>query len=102
MTLLIRVHWETVVRVLTDSVVPLLLSGGIDVNHNAAEMRQVMKKLVPDLLRDLTAVPHRQAARHRDADVGMQPMADPTRPHVTDVWTYRAWPSMCSRWNRIR
>ena len=54
------VGWEAVVRVLTDSVVPLpSLPVGIDVDHNVAEVRQVVKELVPDLLRDLVAVPHR-------------------------------------------
>ena len=57
---LMGVGWEAVVRVLTDSVVPLpSLPVGIDVDHNAAEVRQVVKELVPDLLRDLVAVPHR-------------------------------------------
>ena len=33
---------------------------GIDVNHDSAEVRQVVEKLVADLLRDLVPVSHRQ------------------------------------------
>jgi len=50
---------EAVVGVLRQPVVLLpSLPVGINVNHDSAEVRQVVKELVPDLLRDLVTVSH--------------------------------------------
>jgi hypothetical protein len=50
---------------------------GIDMDHHAAEVRQVVEQLVPDIAGNVMALRHRQAGRHRDADVHVQPVADP-------------------------
>jgi hypothetical protein len=56
----VRVCGETVVSVLGHPVVLLpALAVGINVNHDSAEVRQVVEELVPDLLRDLVTVSHR-------------------------------------------
>jgi len=42
---------------------------GIDVDHHAAEVWQVVEQLVPDIAGNVMALRHRQAGRHRDAQV---------------------------------
>jgi hypothetical protein len=57
---LVGVRGEAVVSVFRQPVVLLpSLPVRIDVNHHPAEVRQVVQKLVADLLRDLVTVCHR-------------------------------------------
>jgi hypothetical protein len=43
----------------------------IDMDHHAAEVWQVVEQLVPDIPRNVMALRHRQAGRHRNAHVGL-------------------------------
>ena len=82
-----RVRGEAVVSVLSHPVVPLpALPVGIDVNHDSAEVRQVVEKLVADLLRDLVTVSHRQPPGHRDAHLRVEAMPDPPRSDIGDLF----------------
>ncbi len=85
-----RVRGKAVVGVFTYLVVLLpSLSVRIDVDHDPAEVRQVVEELVPTLLRDLVAFRHRQSPRHRDAHLYVQPMAKPAHPQVGDLFHTR-------------
>src|SRR5215472_14521620 len=53
----------------------------IDVDHQAAEVGQVMEQLVPDVPRDVVTLWHRQPTWHRYAHVSVQAMTDPTRSY---------------------
>jgi hypothetical protein len=45
---------------------------GIDMDHHAAEVWQLVEQLVPDIPGNFMALRHRQAGRHRDAHVGVK------------------------------
>ena len=57
----------------------------IDVDGHAAEMGQVVKKLMADLLGHRVPLGHGQLSGYADAHVGMQAMADPSSPHIGDL-----------------
>src|SRR6266853_4216969 len=82
----VRVQRQAIVCMRSDAMVLLAaLPVGIDVNHHAAQVRQVVEQLVPDIAGNVMSLRHRQAGRHRDADVGVHPVADPPRAHVRDL-----------------
>jgi len=81
---------QTVMGVYTDPVVSLsALAIGIDVDRHAAEMRQVVEQLVTYLPRDLVPFRDREAARHGDAELGVQAVTDPAGAHVRDPFDAR-------------
>src|SRR5262249_2993653 len=61
------------------------LSKWIDVHGHTAQMGQVVKKLMAYLLGDRVPLGHGKLWRYADAHVGMQAMANPSRPHVGDL-----------------
>jgi len=80
------VQGQVVVCVRPDAVVMrATLPVGINMDHRAAEVRQVVEQLVPDVARNVMALRHRQAGRHRDAHVRVQPVADPPCMDVGDL-----------------
>ena len=74
---------KAIVRVLADPVMVFpALPDRIDVYRDAAEVGHVMEQLVAHLSGDLMPLCDRQTPRHRDAQLGVQAMADPPRAHV--------------------
>ncbi len=81
----VAVDAAVVVRVFSDAVMRLsALAGGIDVDHHAAEVRQMVQELMPRLLRDRVPLGDGQPLRHAEAHLDVQSMADPARPHIVD------------------
>ena len=67
---------------------------GINVDHHAAEVRQVMEQLVPNITGNVMALRHREAGRHRDAHVRVQPVADPPLPVFGGASPVKGSPSL--------
>jgi hypothetical protein len=86
-------HRQAIVQVRADAMVLVpALTVGIDVYRHAAQMRQVMQKLVAHGLRDLVTFTHRERAQNRDAEIGMEAMSDPPSSHVRDLGDARHVP----------
>ena len=58
---------------------------GNNVNHDPAEVRQVVEELMANLLRDLVTISDRQPPGHRDAHLRVQAMPDPAGPEIGDL-----------------
>ena len=62
-----------------DSMMFASLPVGVDVNHHAPEVGEVMKQLVSDFTCNIVALRDGQPTRHRNADVRGQTVTDPAR-----------------------
>ena len=66
-----------------DPVVPLAaVLVWVDMNVHASEVRDVMEQLMPHLAGNVMAFGDGETTRHCHAEVGVQPMANPTRSNV--------------------
>ena len=81
-----RVHRQAVVRVLSDPMVVLpSLAIGIDVDGDTAEMREMVKQLVPHFFPHVMTLCDRETAGHRDTHFRMESVSDPPRAHIADA-----------------
>src|SRR5262245_44481247 len=82
----VPVHRKVIVCMLADAMKALAaLSNWIDVHCHAARMGEMVKKLMAHLFGDRVPLGYGELARYADAHVGIQAMADPTRPHISDL-----------------